>query len=139
MKQIEKAVSDLINEVNIFMISSVDSEGFPNTKAMLSPRKREGIKMIYFTTALSSMKAVQFSQNSKANIYFCNASTFKGVMLMGTMEVLTDVDLKEEMWREGDELYHPLGITDPDYCILKFTTQKGRFYSQLSSENFILS
>jgi general stress protein 26 len=57
-------------------------------------------------------------------------------MLKGTMEVLQDSQSKETIWRDGDEMYYPEGVTDPDYCVLRFTAQNGRFYSNFSSENF---
>ncbi len=28
------------------------------------------------------------------------------------------------------------GVTDPDYCVLKFTAIKGRYYSNFKSEDF---
>lgn len=52
------------------------------------------------------------------------------------MEVLTDNSTKEMIWREGDTLYYPLGVTDPDYCVLKFTAITGRRYGNFSSEDF---
>lgn len=61
---------------------------------------------------------------------------FRGVMLKGKMEVLTDNSTKEMIWREGDTLYYPLGVTDPDYCVLKFTAITGRRYGNFSSEDF---
>lgn len=57
-------------------------------------------------------------------------------MLSGTMEVLEDSIHKELIWQEGDTMYYSKGVTDPDYCVLKFTAQKGRFYSNFSSQNF---
>lgn len=57
-------------------------------------------------------------------------------MLVGTMEVLEDSVHKEMLWQEGDTMYYFLGVTDPDYCILKFTATQGRVYSNFSSENF---
>jgi len=35
-------------------------------------------------------------------------------------------------------MYYPLGVNDPDYCVLKFTGQSGRFYADLKSTNFII-
>ena len=52
------------------------------------------------------------------------------------MEVLTDAASKEEIWETGDEMYYPLGVTDPDYCVLKFTAFDGRYYANFKSENF---
>lgn len=57
-------------------------------------------------------------------------------MLLGSMEVLEDRIYKEMIWREGDTMYYPEGVTDPDYCVLRFTATQGRFYSNFNSENF---
>ena len=57
-------------------------------------------------------------------------------MLKGTMEVLHDSASKEMIWRQGDDMYYPKGVTDPDYCVLKFIAQNGRYYSNFKSENF---
>lgn len=138
MRDAEKTISNLIDKQGVSFISSLDDEGFPNTKAMLPPRKREGIKTFYFTTNTSSMRVRQFRSNPKACIYFCDKRFFRGVMLKGTMEVLEDPESKEMIWQDGDTLYYPQGVTDPDYCVLKFTAQTGRYYSNFSSENFMI-
>ena len=57
-------------------------------------------------------------------------------MLTGTMEVLQDDEIKKEIWRTGDTMYYRKGVTDPDYCVLKFTAVKGRHYCDLKSESF---
>ena len=73
------------------------------------------------------MRVSQYKENSKACVYFYDKRFFRGVMLKGTMEVLEDNGSKEMIWHEGDTMYYPLGVTDPDYCVLKFTAHKGRF------------
>lgn len=136
MRDAEKTIGNLIDRQGVAFISSVDEEGYPNTKAMLPPRKREGIRTIFFSTNTSSMRVRQYRANPKACLYFCDRRFFRGVMLKGTVEVLEDAEIKEIIWREGDTMYYPLGVTDPDYCVLKFTAQTGRYYSSLKSENF---
>ncbi|MBI5874153.1 MAG: pyridoxamine 5'-phosphate oxidase family protein [Candidatus Omnitrophica bacterium] len=136
MKDSGKTVGNLIDNANVSIISSVDEAGFPNAKAMLPPRKREGIKHIFFTTNTSSMRVKQYTDNPKACIYFFDKKFFKGVMLKGTMEVLHDSTSKKMIWKDGDEMYYPKGVSDPDYCVLKFTAQTGRYYSNFKSENF---
>lgn len=138
MRDPEQTIGNLIDKQSVAFISSVDSEGFPNTKAMLPPRLREGIRQFYFTTNTSSMRVRQYRENPKACLYFCDKRFFRGVMLKGTMEVLEDTDSKELIWREGDSMYYPLGVTDPDYCVLRFTANSGRFYSNFSSQDFIV-
>ena len=138
MRDAEKTVGNLIDKQKTAFIGSIDAEGFPTIKAMLQPRKREGIKHIYLTTNTSSMRVAQYRANNHACIYFCDRRFFKGVMLQGTMEVLTDSASKEMIWREGDTMYYKEGVTDPDYCVLKFTATSGRYYSGFKSENFIV-
>lgn len=54
MKDAEKTIGNMIDKQTVSFIASIDEDGFPNMKAMLQPRKREGIKIIYFTTNTSS-------------------------------------------------------------------------------------
>ena len=131
-----KTIGAILDKQSVVFISSVDENGMPNTKAMLAPRKREGIRVIYFHTNTSSMRVQQYRKNPKACLYFCDKRFFKGVMLTGTMEVLEDPASKEMLWQVGDTMYYPEGVTDPDYCVLRFTAEQGRFYSNFSSENF---
>ena len=74
--------------------------------------------------------------NPKACVYFFDKRFYRGVMLKGTMSVLRDKKTKKLMWRSGDEIYYAKGMADPDYCVLKFTAQCGRYYSHFKSENF---
>lgn len=136
MKDTEKTIGNLIDKQGVSFISSIDAAGFPNTKAMLPPRKREGIQVFYFTTNTSSMRVTQYRENPNACIYFCDKRFFRGVMLKGTMEVIEDSAIKEAIWQDGDTMYYPKGVTDPDYCVLKFTATVGRYYSNFKSVNF---
>ncbi|MCL2640351.1 MAG: pyridoxamine 5'-phosphate oxidase family protein [Phycisphaerales bacterium] len=136
LKNAEQTISELIEKADVSFISSIDSDGFPNTKAMLPPRNREGIKVFYFTTNTSSMRVAQYRANPKACLYFCDSRSNRGVMLKGIMEVLEDAASKELIWRKGDTMYYAQGVTDPDYCVLRFTAQTGRYYTNFSSENF---
>jgi Uncharacterized stress protein (general stress protein 26) len=132
----EKTIGGIIDKQRVCYIGSVDEDGYPNTKAMLRPRRREGLNTIYFSTNTSSMRVGQFRSNPKACVYFSDNRFFRGVMLVGTMEVLEDTEYKELLWQTGDKMYYPLGVTDPDYCVLRFTAHKGRYYSNFKSVEF---
>ena len=79
MRDVEKTIGNMIDKTSVSIISSIDEMGFPNTKAMLPPRKREGIKHLYFTTNSSSMRVKQYTDNSKACLYFFDKRFFRGV------------------------------------------------------------
>ena len=52
------------------------------------------------------------------------------------MEVLTDQATRNMIWRKGDSIFYKQGVTDPDYCVLKFTAESGRYYRDLKTESF---
>jgi len=131
-------IENLIDHQSTAYIASIDADGFPNMKAMLAPRKRDGLKHFWFTTNTSSMRVAQYRKNPKASVYFCDQRYFRGVMLKGRMEVLEDPATKQQIWREGDAQYYPGGVTDPDYCVLKFTAATARAYSNFKSENITI-
>lgn len=134
LKKIEK----FIDKQKVSFISSIDDENYPNVKAMLKPRKRNGLKEFYFSTNTSSMRVKQYQNNTNASIYFYHKGLIKyvGVMLKGKMEVLTDQETKNMIWKIRDTMFYKKGVTDPDYCVLKFTATSGRHYCDLKTESF---
>lgn len=128
MRNPNETIGKMIDKAGISFISYVDKDGFPITKAMLKPRERKGIKEIWFSTNTSSNKVKYFRENKKASVYFVDKRFFRGVSLIGTVEILETSEAKERIWQEGDEMYYKEGVTDPDYCVIKFTAIKGRYY-----------
>jgi general stress protein 26 len=138
MRNTEQTIGNMIDKTSLTQICYIDDDGFPVTKAMLQPREREGIKTFWFSTNTSSNKVKFFRENPKASIYFVDKRFFRGVSLCGTIEVIETPEAKERIWRDGDTKYYPEGVTDPDYCVLRFTTTKGRYYSNFKSEDFVI-
>lgn len=123
----------LVMASRIVLVGSVDGDGFPNVKAMFDtydrvPDRMCGLKEFWFSSNISSVRTSQWKENAKACVYFFDPATVSGVMLRGTMEILTDDETKLALWKEGDERYYPLGPTDPDYCVPHFTAEDGRYW-----------
>ncbi len=133
-----KETEKFIDKCGVSLVSSVDEAGFPNTKAMLKPRKRNGLREFYFSTNTSSMRVKQFLNNPKACVYFYRKGliNYTGVMLTGRIEVLTDEESRRMIWKKGDTRFYKEGVNDPDYCVLRFTASSGRYYRNLKTENF---
>lgn len=136
IRNLEETIGKMIDKAGTSFIAYVDGEGYPITKAMLKPREREGIKTIWFSTNTSSNKVKCFKENNKASVYFIDKRFFRGISLIGTVEVLETPEAKERIWRKGDTMYYKEGVNDPDYCVLKFTTTKARYYSNFKSVDF---
>lgn len=135
--ELSKEIVSLVDNATITYVSSVDENGYPNTKAMLS-LKHEGIGTHYFSTNFSSKRIRQFTNNPNACIYFSNNENFMGLMLVGSIEICRDRKHREMLWFDGCEMYYPNGIDDEDYCVLKFTADWGNYYHGLENNSFTI-
>jgi len=131
-----ETIGSLIDKQTVSYLSSVDENGYPNTKAMLAPVMREGIKTFYWHTNSPSMRIKQYRNNPKACIYFCDKRFFRGVMLKGSMEVIDDKEIKAQIWKDSFSMYYQGGVDGGDFIILRFTAESGRYYTNFHSEDF---
>ena len=132
----EKTFGNLIDKCSSAQLCYMDRDGFPVTRAMLKPRERNGLREFYFTTNTSSEKVKALRSSPKAGIYFVDRRFFRGLSLAGTADILEDADVKERIWRDGDEQYYSKGVTDPDYCVIRITVRKIRYYSDFKSVDY---
>lgn len=102
------------------VLALIDKDGYP-TASTISASKAEGINRITFCTGLGSNKADRIKQCSHASV--CFNAIDHNITLVGTIEILTDPDIKKEMWYKGLEENFD-GPEDPNYCVLLFKTER---------------
>ena len=136
MRDSDKEIVKMIDKQKACFISYIDDNGFPNTKVMPKPRKRNGIRELFFSVNASTKEVDALKSNPKACIYFCDTRLYKELMLKVNVEVIEEQAVKDMLWEKGDEVYYPEGKTDPAYCVLKITAVSGRYYINFKSEDF---
>lgn len=149
LEEVIKLSEELIENSLLAYLSTIDSDGFPITRALLNTRYREGYPefskfydkledkyVLYFSTNTSSSKINHIKENPKVSVYFCNTEDFKGVMFGGELEIVEDMDIKRQFWLETSIRYYPKGLEDPDYTILRFKPKNARFYYKLNQVEF---
>ncbi len=127
-----------ISKQKTAFIASVNEQGNPVIRAVSAPRIIDG--EIYFSTNTSSNKVKQYLNNDKACVYFYKRGKIKyqGVSITGEMQVCTDQATKDKIWRFGDRLFYKQGVTDPDYCVLKFKGVTAEYYCDFKIETIEL-
>ncbi len=131
---IEKSLS-LVNRSITGVLATIDENGIPRQKAMLKT-SAIGLKEFWFCSNTSSKRAAQIPKNPNASLYFYDEKTFEGLMLTGKAELSYDDGKRKEFWSDGMKMYYPLGCTDPDFVLIKFTADKGNFYHGLKNTDF---
>ena len=101
-------------------LSLIDENGYPTSSTYVIA-KAEGIKWLTFNTSLSRDIVKRINKCNRASV--CINSVEYNITLVGTFEILTDSATKKEMWHAGMER-HWTGPDDPEYCVLRFTTER---------------
>ncbi|MFX1592579.1 MAG: pyridoxamine 5'-phosphate oxidase family protein [Promethearchaeota archaeon] len=149
LDEAKKLSVELIENSLVAYFSTIDSNGFPITRALLNTRykerypefsnfydKLEDKYVIYFSTNTSSSKIDHIKKNPKVAVYFCDPEQFKGLMFGGEVEIVEDRDIKRQFWLDSSIRYYPKGLEDPDYTILRFNPEDARFYYKLNQVEF---
>jgi len=135
----QQKADKLHKKVNTFILSCIGADGYPMTKAVVPAKHRESLCELYFCTNTSSKFVAAISENPKASVYFFSRRLvwFKGCLLKGDMEIVTDMEIKEKFWQDAFKNAYPQKAhTDPDFCVLKFTPLSGRFYADFTLDDF---
>lgn len=70
------------------------------------------------STGADSLKTIEFKANPKAGV--CYSDNGDSVAMRGYVDVVTDEDLRKEMWKDWMIHHFPQGPTDPNYVLLRF-------------------
>jgi len=142
---------DLMETAEAAYVTTIDADGYPQTRAMFNLRRKvqfPGLAvlfqphqddfLVYLTTNTSSPKIDHIKKDPKVSIYYCKPGEFRGLMLSGEMEIVTDRAEKEKVWQKGWEMYYPGGVHDPDHTVLRLRPMAAKYYHQLKSFRFDL-
>lgn len=102
------------------VLAQLDLDGYP-TASTITASKAGGIEWVAFCTGLGGTRTNRIERCSRASVCF-NAEDYN-ITLVGTLEIVTDPQTKREMWYEG-LANHFKGPDDPDYCVLRFKTER---------------
>lgn len=145
----KKLSLDLLETAEAAYVSTIAPDGYPQIRAMFNLRRKEqfpGLEelfrkhsedyLVYFTTNTSSPKIAHIRKNPKAAVYYCRAGEFRGLMLSGEFEIVSDRAEKGRVWQKGWEMYYPGGVHDPDHTVLRLRPMTAKYYHQLQSFHF---
>lgn len=102
------------------VLALIDLDGGP-TASTITASKADGISWITFCTGLGGTRTDRIIRCNRASVCF-NAEDYN-ITLTGSIEILTDPEIKKEMWYDG-LANHFKGPEDPGYCVLRFKTER---------------
>lgn len=118
-------ISNLVNHSADACLGFTDGEGNPSIRKVFSTWHK-GLGTHLISTNVSSMHVQALLKDDRACLYFNDSAA--GVCFTGKAVVHCDHEHKALMWEDGCERYYPEGVDDPDYCVVEFIADSGRYY-----------
>jgi len=140
IKLFEKA-NEMIRTFQYASFGVIDENGCPSVSAisLLNP---ENISELYFAATMDSNKVKRLQKNNQASIN-CYTS-MNNITLVGETEIFSDQETKSKYWSAwqdwlalGQDVY-PGGVSDPNYCFVKFTTKRVALWIDEAGAEFAL-
>jgi general stress protein 26 len=151
LKEFKEISMNLIEKSKAAYLTTINSDGFPITRAMFNLRNKEqfpefqniynnleNIFTILISTNTSSSKVSQIRENPKICVYYCDTDEFKGIMFGGEAKFVNNKTLKHQIWLDWWDKYYREGVDDPDYTLLELKPKQARYYHKLNQEVFNL-
>ena len=136
-KLFEKA-NEMIKTCKYAGFGVIDENGYPSVSA-ISLSNPENISELYFTTTMDSNKVKRLQKNNKASINCYTAEN--NITLVGEAEIFSDQVTKSKYWQDwvkfGADVY-PGGVSDPNYCFVKFTTKRASLWIDNEGAEFAM-
>ena len=150
-KKVTEIALKLLEESRFAFLTTLDEKGIPHSRSMFNLRGKsffpdiqaamEPFKngfTLFFSTNQSSQKYQQILNNPTACVLITRPDDFLGLTLNGTLEIIEDPQIKKAMWYEGSERYYYLGVTDPDYILLKLNPSSLEWWGSGMKSKFSL-
>jgi len=149
VKEAKKLSFELMESSKAIYLTTIDSEGYPITRAMFNLRNIEQFPEfskffnelenpfeIYISTNTASSKTSHIKKNPKISVYFCEPELFKGVMFGGDVEFIKDKNIKRQIWLDWWDKYYLKGLEDPDYTLFRLKPKVAHVYYKLQKVVF---
>ncbi len=150
-KELRAACLDLMAIADTVYLAVLEDGGYPRIRAMLNLRNRteypdhvglyaehDGDFMVYIATNTASRKRADLEANARVGLYYRHPDKRFGMSLVGDVEIVENMALKEAVWADGWEVYFPTTgcPDDPDYTLLRLFPRSARGWT--GSETFEL-
>jgi general stress protein 26 len=120
----ENNLYDVVKDFDEAMLVTHSTRGI-HARPMAIARLDESM-MAYLLTDMNSIKVEEIRANPQALLTFQSARKFATVS--GELTVDDDRALIETLWKEIWKVWFPIGKSDPNIALLKFTPSEGEFW-----------
>ncbi|MBV9076690.1 MAG: pyridoxamine 5'-phosphate oxidase family protein [Methylobacteriaceae bacterium] len=126
-----KKLYDLIKDVRIAMMTSVNPDGSLHARPMYNHQADETGDLWFFTRARDP-KVQEIRRDAEVALAYADPSNQNYVSVSGTAEIVTDKDKVKDLWSEGLRTWFPKGPDDPNIALIRVHPKSGEYWDSPS-------
>lgn len=125
-------LGELIKDVKIAMLTTVDEDGSLRSRPMAT-QKTEFDGSLWFFTRASSPKVDEVEKAHEVNLSYAAPDTNTYVSVSGSARLVRDSSKAKELWNPILKAWFPQGLEDPDLALLHVDVAKAEYWDSPSS------
>jgi general stress protein 26 len=122
-----KKVQELINGINIAMLTTRDSEGNFRSRPMAT-QEVEFDGDLWFFTGRDTDKVEEIAEEPLVGLSYAAPDKNRYVSVSGTAEVNEDRDKMKELWSPALKAWFPDGLEDPTLILIRVEVHKVEYW-----------
>jgi general stress protein 26 len=127
-----KKLYELIKDVRIAMMTTIDNDGKMHTRPMYS-QDADAHGDLWFFTQIESPKIQEVSRDSQVSLGYADPDSQTYVSVAGKAEIVRDKAKIDEKWSEGLKAWFPKGKDDPSIGLIRVHPERGEYWDSPSS------
>ena len=127
-----KKLYELIKDMRIAMMTTVDTDGTLHSRPMYS-HKADEHGDLWFFTKIQSPKITEISRDGEVNLAYSDPDKQHYVSVSGKAEIVRDRAKIDAMWSEPLRTWFPDGKDDPSIALIRVHPARGEYWDTPSS------
>jgi general stress protein 26 len=130
-------LNTLIEGIKFAMITTFGPDGVLRSRPMTTQKPAHGRSFdgtLWFFTGIRTAVATDVERSPIVNLSYADPSDSRYVSISGTAEISRDHAQMADMWNDLYKAWFPMGLEDPDICLLKVSVTAAEYWEPPSGK-----
>lgn len=127
----------MIEGIKFAMITTTGPDGALRSRPMTTQRPAHGSSFdgtLWFFTGIHTAVARDVEHSPVVNLSYAEPSDARYISISGTAEISRDRQQMAEMWNDLYKAWFPMGLEDPEICLLRVTVATAEYWEPPSGK-----
>ena len=122
-----KKLGDLIKDIRVTMMTTVNKEGALHSRPMMS-QEIDANGCLWFFTSSETGKADSIENDQRVNLGFAKPDDSKYISVAGTARIVKDEQKAKELWKPAMRAWFPEGVKESDLVLIQVQVETAEYW-----------